>query len=139
LPILGGVGDVAEVVHRSEVDAVAVRPCPELEAPALRRLGWELEKTRAELLLAPAVTEIAGPRVWIRPACGLPLLHMEHLELQGVRRLVKEVVDRAVAAGIVLALLPLLLAIALAVKVTSRGPVFFTQNRLGRDGESFPC
>jgi exopolysaccharide biosynthesis polyprenyl glycosylphosphotransferase len=138
LPILGGVGDVTEVVHRYEVDTVAVLPCPELEAPALRRLGWELEKTRAELLLAPAVTEIAGPRVRIRPVCGLPLLHMERPELQGVRRLTKEVVDRTVAAVVVLLLLPVLLGIALAVKATSRGPAFFRQNRVGRDGELFP-
>jgi hypothetical protein len=82
---------------RYGVDTVAVLPCPELDGPALRRLGWQLEKTRAELLLAPAVTEIVGPRVRIRPVCGLPLLHMERPELRGIRRLTKEAFDRASA------------------------------------------
>jgi hypothetical protein len=57
---------VADVIARYEVDTVAVLPCPELDGPALRRLGWALEKTQAELLLAPAVTEVVGTRVQIR-------------------------------------------------------------------------
>jgi exopolysaccharide biosynthesis polyprenyl glycosylphosphotransferase len=137
LPVLGGLDGVAEVVARYEVDTVAVLPCPELDGPALRRLGWDLEKTRAELLLAPAVTEIVGTRVRIRPVCGLPLMHMERPELTGIRRLGKDVFDKVSAGAGVLFLLPVLLGIALAVKVTSHGPVFFRQQRVGRDGRTF--
>ncbi len=137
LPVLGGIDEVADVVQRYEVDTVAVLPCPELDGPALRRLGWQLEKTRAELLLAPAVTEIVGPRVRIRPICGLPLLHMERPELRGIRRLAKEAFDRTAAAFGLLFFLPVLLGLALAVKTTSRGPVFFKQERVGRDGQTF--
>ncbi|WP_233491086.1 sugar transferase [Blastococcus sp. TBT05-19] len=137
LPVLGGLTEVADVVARYEVDTVAVLPCPELDGPALRRLGWELEKTRAELLLAPAVTEIVGPRVRIRPVCGLPLLHMERPELKGVRRLTKVAFDRTAAGLGVLFLLPVLLGLALAIKLTSSGPVFFRQERVGRGGRTF--
>ncbi|GAA3180750.1 sugar transferase [Blastococcus jejuensis] len=138
LPVLGGPGDVVDVVRRYDVDTVAVLPSAELDGAALRRLGWDLEKTRAELLLAPTVTEIAGPRVRIRPVCGLPLLHMERPELHGPRRVVKATFDRAGAALIVFLLLPVLLTVALAVKVGSRGPVLFRQQRVGRDGRIFP-
>ncbi|SOE00375.1 sugar transferase [Blastococcus haudaquaticus] len=138
LPVLGGIDEVADVVKRYEVDTVAVLPCPELDGPALRRLGWDLEKTRAELLLAPAITEIVGTRVRIRPVCGLPLMHMERPELTGHRRLTKELFDKTAAGLGVLFLLPVLLGIALAVKVTSAGPVFFRQERVGRDGRTFP-
>jgi exopolysaccharide biosynthesis polyprenyl glycosylphosphotransferase len=137
LPVLGDLTEVADVVSRYEVDTVAVLPCPELDGPALRRLGWALEKTRAELLLAPAVTEIVGTRVRIRPVCGLPLLHMERPELRGVRRLTKDLFDKTAAALGVLFLLPVLLGLALAVKATSRGGVFFRQERVGRDGRTF--
>ncbi|WP_242658115.1 sugar transferase [Klenkia brasiliensis] len=137
VPVLGGLDDVAGVVARFEVDTVAVLPCPELDGPRLRRLGWELEKTRAELLLAPAVTEIVGPRVRIRPVCGLPLLHMEKPELRGVRRLAKETVDRSASALALLLMLPVLVGIAAAVGLTSRGGVFFRQQRVGRDGQVF--
>jgi exopolysaccharide biosynthesis polyprenyl glycosylphosphotransferase len=116
---------------------VAVLPCPELDGPTLRRLGWDLEKTRAELLLAPAVTEVVGPRVHIRPVCGLPLVHMERPELRGTRRLAKALTDWLAAALIVLVTAPVLIAIAVGITVTSRGPVFFTQERVGRDGRTF--
>ncbi|MFD2092793.1 sugar transferase [Blastococcus deserti] len=137
LPVLGGLDEVADVVARYEVDTVAVLPCPELDGPALRRLGWDLEKTRAELLLAPAVTEIVGPRVRIRPVCGLPLMHMERPELTGIRRLGKALFDKVAASLGALFLLPVLLGLALAVKTTSRGPVFFRQERVGKDGQTF--
>jgi exopolysaccharide biosynthesis polyprenyl glycosylphosphotransferase len=137
LPVLGGLDSVADIVKQYEVDTVAVLPCPELDGPALRRLGWDLEQTRAELLLAPAVTEIVGPRVRIRPVCGLPLMHMERPELRGIRRLAKELFDRSAAVFGLLFVSPMLLAIAAAVKVTSRGPVFFKQERVGRDGQTF--
>lgn len=137
LPVLGNLDEVLDIVRGFEVDTVAVLPSPELDGPLLRRLGWELEATRAELLLAPAVTEVAGPRVRIRPVAGLPLLHMERPELTGVRRLTKEAVDRTGAALGILLLSPVLLTIALAVTLTSRGPVFFPQERVGRDGRTF--
>jgi FlaA1/EpsC-like NDP-sugar epimerase len=86
LPVLGGLQDVVSVVQEYEVDTVAVLPSPELDGSALRRLGWDLEKTQADLLLAPSVTEVAGPRVHIRPEWGLPLLHVERAEFRGVRR-----------------------------------------------------
>ncbi len=137
LPVLGGLDEVADVVHRYEVDTVAVLPCPELDGPALRRLGWALEDTEAELLLAPAVTEIVGSRVRIRPVSGLPLLHMERPELRGVRRLTKNFFDGVAAGAGLLLLAPALLLIAALVKVTSRGPVLYRQERVGKDGRRF--
>jgi exopolysaccharide biosynthesis polyprenyl glycosylphosphotransferase len=137
LPVLGGPDDVVGVVRRYEVDTVAVLPFPDLDGDALRRLGWELERTSAELLLAPAVTEIAGPRVRVRPVCGLSLLQMDRPELRGWRRLVKASFDRTGAALGLLALVPLLVVLAVAVRTTSSGPVLFRQERVGRDGRTF--
>lgn len=137
IPVLGGLPDVVSVVQQHGVDTVAVLPSPELDGPALRRLGWELEDTSAELLLAPAVTEIAGPRVNIRPVCGLPLMHVERPELTGVRRLTKSLFDRLGAAFVLLLTLPVLVTVAVAIKVTSRGPVFFRQERVGLNGRRF--
>ncbi|WP_237492648.1 sugar transferase [Modestobacter sp. L9-4] len=137
LPVLGDFSDIAEVVRRYEVDTVAVLPSPELDGAALRRLGWDLETTEAELLLAPAVTEFAGPRVAIRPVNGLPLLHLERPEFRGLRRVTKDVFDRTTALLAVIVLAPVLLGLALAVKTTSRGPVFFMHERIGKAGVPF--
>jgi len=137
MPVLGDLDEVLDVVNRYGIDTVAVLPSPELDGPAMRRLGWDLEKTQAELLLAPSVTEIAGPRVRIRPVCGLPLMHLEKPELRGVRRLTKETFDRAAAAFGILVLLPVLLLLGVVVGATSRGGVFYRQERVGRDGQTF--
>jgi exopolysaccharide biosynthesis polyprenyl glycosylphosphotransferase len=138
VPVLGTPRDVIDVVRRWDVDTVAVLPSAELDGAALRRLGWDLEKTAAELLVAPTVTEIAGPRVRIRPVCGMSLLQMARPELRGARGVAKSVFDRAGAALIVLVLAPVLLAVAAAVKLEGRGSVLFTQDRVGRDGRIFP-
>jgi exopolysaccharide biosynthesis polyprenyl glycosylphosphotransferase len=75
--------------------------------------------------------------VGIRPVCGLSLLQMERPELKGWRRLVKGGFDRTAAGLCLLVLLPVLVALAVAVKLSSPGPVFFRQARVGRDSQTF--
>jgi exopolysaccharide biosynthesis polyprenyl glycosylphosphotransferase len=137
VPVLGDLTDVVDVVQQYGVDTVAVLPSTELDGPTVRRLGWELEKTRTELLLAPAVTDIGGPRMRMTAVSGLPLLHVSRLELRGVRRVAKAVFDRIGAAALLLLIAPALLTLAVAVKTTSTGPVLFRQRRVGRDGQVF--
>ncbi|MBC3761671.1 sugar transferase [Quadrisphaera oryzae] len=137
VPVLGTLEELAETSVAAGVDAVAVLPTPETDGAFLRRLGWALEETHADLFVAPAVTEVVGPRVAIRPVCGLPLLHLERPEMTGFRRLAKGTVDRLAAAVAVLLLAPVLLLIALAVKLDSRGPVLFRQERVGLEGRTF--
>lgn len=137
IPVLGGLDDVAAVAIGEQIDAVAVLPCPELDGAALRRLGWALEETHAELYVAPAMTEVTGPRVAIRPIVGMPLLHVERPEFSGVRRFAKDLVDRFGAALGLLILAPALAIIAVAIRCDSSGPVFFRQARVGKDGRKF--
>lgn len=137
LPVLGDFDDVVSAVERTGADVVVVLACPELDGIALRRLAWALEKTDTELLVAPALLDVAGPRVTVRPVADLPLLHVEHTELTHWRRMLKAGFDRAGAALGLLLLLPVMLAIAAAVKLTDRGPVFFRQERIGYDGNAF--
>jgi exopolysaccharide biosynthesis polyprenyl glycosylphosphotransferase len=87
--------------------------------------------------VAPALMDVTGPRIAIRPVCGLPLLHVDEPALSGGRRIAKGCADRAVSAVAVLILLPLLVAIGLAVRLTSRGPALFRQTRHGLHGREF--
>jgi len=137
VPVLGPLRDVAEISAALGVDAVAVLPTPETDGAFLRRLGWVLEDTHADLFVAPAVTEVVGPRVAIRPVCGLPLLHLERPELTGARRLAKGTVDRALAGVALLVVAPVLLVLAVAVRLDSPGPAFFRQERIGVGGRVF--
>jgi exopolysaccharide biosynthesis polyprenyl glycosylphosphotransferase len=81
--------------------------------------------------------DVAGPRTTIRPVDGLPLLHVEHPDLSGGRRLVKALFDRVGAGTILLLGLPALIAIAIAIRVSGDGPVLFSQERVGKGGRTF--
>ncbi|MEV0614921.1 sugar transferase [Nonomuraea sp. NPDC050404] len=137
VPVAGDLSDVPIVVEHYEADTVAVLACPEMDGQALRRLAWRLERTHTELVVAPALMDVAGPRTTIRPVAGMPLLHVEHPELSGARQLVKNVFDRLVAAALLVLLAPALVALAVAVRATSPGPALFRQTRVGRDGRVF--
>ena len=137
IAVTDDVANVEAVVRRLDADTVAVLACREMIGTRLRDLAWALEKTGTDLCVAPALLDVAGPRTTIRPVAGLPLLHMDHPEFAGSRRVIKAAFDRAVATTAVLFLLPVFAAIALAVKLCDPGPVFFRQTRAGRDGEPF--
>ncbi len=137
VPVLGGLDSVVSVIAEHDATAVAVTSAEEMSGPALRRMSWELEGTGVDILLAPALTNIAGPRIHIRPVAGLPLVHIEEPELSGGRRLLKGVFDRSTALAALVVLLPVFAAIALAVRLTSPGPALFRQTRVGRSGQPF--
>lgn len=137
VPVLGGFDSVARAVRLTEADTVAVLGSGDLGPEQLRRLAWDLEPSGADLLVAPSLVEVAGPRLSIRPVSGLPLLHVEQPQFTGARRLVKMSFDRTLAALAVLFLSPLLLLVALAIRLTSPGPALFHQTRIGKDGRPF--
>jgi exopolysaccharide biosynthesis polyprenyl glycosylphosphotransferase len=134
---VGSLSDVRQAVEDLRADTVAVAGSPELTGEALRRLSYDLEGTGIDLLVAPALLNVAGNRISIRPVAGVPLLHVDEPELDGARKLVKMLFDRGVALCLLLVLSPLLLVLMVAVKVSSRGPMLFRQTRVGRDGELF--
>jgi exopolysaccharide biosynthesis polyprenyl glycosylphosphotransferase len=137
VPVVGTVGDVEGVATLLNVDAVAVTASPGVTSAALRRLSWGLEGTGIDLLVAPALTDVAGPRISMRPVAGLPLIHVEEPELTGLRYAAKSLMDRSLSVGALLLLAPLMLVVALAVRVTSSGPVCFRQQRVGKRGKVF--
>ncbi|GAA0817161.1 sugar transferase [Spirilliplanes yamanashiensis] len=137
IEVFGTFDDVAFAVEAAEADTVLVLSCPELDGVALRRMAWRLERDDVDLIVASALVDVAGARTTIRPVDGLPMLHVEHPRLSGGGRVVKEVCDRIGAGLLLLAFSPLLLGIALAVRISSQGPVLFRQVRIGRDGQEF--
>jgi exopolysaccharide biosynthesis polyprenyl glycosylphosphotransferase len=137
IPVTAGLGNVLTVVEHFRADTVAVLACPEMSGARLRDLAWAIEKTGTELCVAPALLDVAGPRMTIRPAAGLPLLYMDHPEFTGARRLIKSVFDRSLAIAALVLLVPLLIALALAIRLADGRPVLFRQTRIGKDGRPF--
>ncbi|WP_068263146.1 sugar transferase [Janibacter limosus] len=137
VPVLGSERDVGCVAIDLGVDVVACADVHSLGAGGLRRLGWALECSGIELVVSPGLTEIAGPRVLTRPVAGLPLLHVEAPSFSGPRLVLKSTIDWCGALALVVLFSPVLLAVAVLIKLGDGGPVFFRQERVGRDGEVF--
>jgi len=136
VPVFAG-RNVIGLLRELGADTVAVCGSASAEPGELRRLAWQLEGTGVDLVVAPQLTDIAGPRVHIRPVEGLPLLHVEEPKLSGLAWLVKNVMDRFLAAVLLLVLLPLFAVISAMIWFADRGPVLFTQKRVGREGKTF--
>jgi exopolysaccharide biosynthesis polyprenyl glycosylphosphotransferase len=137
VPVFGGLGNVPSAVGRFGADTVAVLACPEMNGIRLRELAWDLEKTGTDMCVAAALLDVAGPRTTIRPVAGLPLLHVDHPELAGGKQVLKGVFDKVTAVTALILTVPLFVVIALAIRFTDHGPVFFRQIRVGRDGRTF--
>ncbi|GAB3228615.1 sugar transferase [Glycomyces halotolerans] len=138
VPVFAGT-DVVTCAEDIRADTLAVCGTASADSTDLRRLAWQLEGTGRDLIVAPQLTDIAGPRVHIRAVEGLPLLHLEEPKISGVGWLIKNILDFTSAALGLIVLSPLFLAVAIAIKLDSPGPVFFRQARVGRDGETFRC
>lgn len=138
VPIVSNVANVANATPRVGADAVIVAGRP-LGAPDtfVRDLGWDLEGTGAELVLASGLTNVAGPRIHFRPVEGLPLMHVELPQYEGGKHVLKRALDIVVSGLALVFLLPVMAAVALLIKGDSEGPVLFHQERVGRGGRTF--
>jgi exopolysaccharide biosynthesis polyprenyl glycosylphosphotransferase len=139
IPVLGTVDDVREVAIATNVDAVLIAGGAFVDAPAVRNVAWSLEGTDIEMIVVPSLTDVAGPRVHVRPVAGLPLLHIERPQAEAAVRWGKRSFDIIGSLILILVSSPLWLAVACAIKLDDGGPVLFRQRRVGLRGSTFHC
>lgn len=139
-PVVGyapSIDGILSAIELCNADSVAISSGSKLSPMELRSLGWELAARQVRLILAPALTDVAGPRIHTQPVAGLPLIHVSTPKLTGPRRVVKRSFDFVTSLFLLLLLLPVLAVIAVLVKLSGPGPIFYTQERIGIRGESF--
>jgi exopolysaccharide biosynthesis polyprenyl glycosylphosphotransferase len=134
--LAGIVPDVLDSVRRNNADAVVITSERALTTPALRHLAWALQRSDIECLV---IADMKDHVEYLHPRKigGQITLTMRPPNHHLVSTLVKAVLDRGLAALALLLLSPLLLGIAVAVRLTSQGPAIFRQERTGRDGDPF--
>lgn len=137
IPVCGSFDDVCDAVVDSGATTVAVTSAEALGHDAMQALSWDLEGLDVEMMVSPGVTDVAGPRVMVRPVAGLPLLHIDKPRYEGANRFRKAFVDRVGAALIVALLAPVFVAVGIAIKLDSRGPVFYRGTRVGVNNTHF--
>ena len=127
--------EVMARISLEEADTVAVAGSPAMGQEVIKRLSWRLEGPRIDLLVAPTLGDFAGPRVTMRMAADLPLLHLDEPQLTTSKRAIKRGLDTVFGALLLVLFLPLMAVAAIGIKLTSRGPIFYSQERVGRGGK----
>jgi len=130
-------GDIRDAIAASQADTVALTSAGELGPEGIRDLSWQLEKLGVDLVVSPGIVDVAGPRLTVRPVADLPLIHVDKPQYQGAKRFQKRAFDVCFALLALLAASPIMIVAAVAVKVTSRGPVFYRAERIGLDSVPF--
>ena len=136
-PILGSPAEVVAAAGRAGAQAVIVAGGASAGSAFVKRLGWQLEGTSVELVLATRLTEVAGPRIHFQLIDDLPLMHVDIPRFEGGKYLAKRALDVAASAAGLFVLAPLFLVIVLAVRFDSPGGAIFSQERVGRGGRTF--
>ncbi|MDH6181695.1 exopolysaccharide biosynthesis polyprenyl glycosylphosphotransferase [Microbacteriaceae bacterium SG_E_30_P1] len=137
VPVFRSISDLTAIIRQTDAHVVALAGSHGLTPSAVRSISWQLERTGIDLMVAPSITDIAGTRIHTRLVAGLPLIYVESPSYEGGAKVIKALFDFTAAIILTILLSPVLIAIAIAVKVTSRGPVFFTQERVGLGGSLF--
>lgn len=137
IPVSGSLDRLVDALTATRADTVVITSANELSAEAVRELSWRLEPGRQHLIVAPSLTDVGGPRLHTRPVAGLPLIHVETPRYDGGKIYAKRIFDVASSGALILILGPILLAIAMIVRLSTPGTVFFRQERIGLRGERF--
>lgn len=137
VPVLGTYDQTEDVVDSVRADTVIAAGADDLDPDTMRRLGWAMADREVDWVVAPALTDVAGPRIHARPVAGLPLVHVSFPKLAGANRFFKRGFDIAGSVLLVALFSPVMIAVAVAVRIDSRGPLFYRQTRIGRFGKPF--
>jgi exopolysaccharide biosynthesis polyprenyl glycosylphosphotransferase len=129
--------DLAHAVRSSSARAVMIAGDLPGGRDQIRDIGWMLEDLKTELILVSRLTDVAGPRIQLRPVVGLPMVHVELPQYSGFTHGVKRAFDIVVAGVLLVLLSPVFAAVALAIRLEGGGPVLFRQTRVGVRGTWF--
>ena len=137
IPVVGDLDGLAEHVRRGGYRIVAITADPCWTPKRLQQLAWKLEGSGADMVVAPTLMEVAGPRLHVSGVLGMPLLRVSAPAFTGARRVIKDIFDRIGSALLLTLFAPFLLIVSAAILIDSRGPVFYKQRRVGKDGKEF--
>jgi exopolysaccharide biosynthesis polyprenyl glycosylphosphotransferase len=136
VPVLGTAEDLDRIVERTGVRNLIVAFSSVADA-RISRLIQRCQELGIEVSVVPRMFDTINDRVGYDTVGGLPLLSFSGVNPKGVQFAIKHVIDRVSATLLLIVLSPVMVLAAIAVRVSSPGPVLFRQRRVGRDGTVF--
>ena len=137
IPIIGTDQAIIDAVQRSGADTVAISVTEHLNPTEIRRLLWDLEKLGVDLILTPGLMDVAGERMRTEPVAGMAMLQVEKPRYSRATAFGKRLFDVCFATVALVVAAPVMIVSALAIKLTSAGPVFYWSERIGMNGKAF--
>ncbi|MEA3493232.1 MAG: undecaprenyl-phosphate glucose phosphotransferase [Candidatus Margulisiibacteriota bacterium] len=134
--VLGGIDKVVETVKNNKIEEVIIAST-RISINKVLDVITECERYGVEFKIVPGILELIASRLDVDEIGGVPLLTVSEIQLKGLNAFLKRTTDVSFSFLGILALSPFFLLFALLVKTTSRGPVFFMQERVGLDGKMF--
>ena len=136
LPLLGTIDEAGEIATREAVDHLYIALPPEQHVRMLELIE-STSRECVDVKVVPDLLQVIALRARLEDLDGVPVININDIPLQGVNSVIKRGIDIVLSAvGLVVLAVPFAIIAAL-VKLTSRGPVFFHQERMGLDGKSF--
>jgi exopolysaccharide biosynthesis polyprenyl glycosylphosphotransferase len=136
VPVLGSAREIGDVVRQTGVDTVVIASSA-FDHDVLARMIAELREFDVDVHVSSGLFEVLTSRVVVNEVAGFPLITVKGISLSRGNLMVKRAFDLTVALAVIVLGSPVWLAIAAAVKLTSPGPVFYGQDRIGRAGSPF--
>ncbi|WP_232224464.1 sugar transferase [Microbacterium sp. 1.5R] len=135
--VLGDIANVEKVLDEVRFDALIIVGSDDLDPLTMRRLGYSVSDRDIQLIMAPVLTDIAGPRMHATPVAGLPLVHVDFPRMEGSKRFLKRAFDIVGSSLLLVLLSPVFLIAAIAIRIEGPGSIFYHQERIGRGGKTF--
>jgi Undecaprenyl-phosphate glucose phosphotransferase len=136
LPLLGTLTEVADIARRERVDHLYVA-LPLDEHAKLLDLMEVTSRECIDVKVVPDLLQFIALRARLEDLDGLPIINVNDVPLQGINTWIKRLIDVQLSAAAMLVLLVPFGIIAALIKLSSRGPVFYAQERMGLDGKAF--
>ena len=136
LPLLGSIAEAAEISARESIDHLYVALPPEQHVGMLELIE-STSRECVDVKVVPDLLQVIALRARLEDLDGVPVININDVPLQGFNSAVKRTTDIGISSAALLVLAIPLALVALVVKLTSRGPVFYRQERMGLDGRPF--
>ena len=136
IPCMGTIDNLIEAINSNKIEEVIIAVEPD-EKPKLQEIIIKVKSTPVEIRAVPDILDIISGNVRMSSIFGVPLIELSHDTMPAWQANVKRFMDVTVSVIAICLLMPIYIIVGVCVKLSSKGPIFYLQERMGRYGKPF--